>query len=53
MTRKTDVTQTTVDGPHDSECRATDLVKRFTPSDHFPQNNTPAEHVALLRVVGT
>lgn len=40
-----------MNGPHDAKSRAADLIERFTPCGHLPQNDAPAEHVAFLRVV--
>jgi len=42
---------TSVDRPHDAECRAADLVEGLPARDHLPQDDAPAEHVTLLTVV--
>lgn len=42
---------TSVDGPHDAEGRATDLVVGLLAGDDLPQDDGPAEHVTLLTVV--
>lgn len=38
-------------GPHDAECRATDFFEGLPAGDDLPQDDAPAEHVALLAVV--
>lgn len=42
---------TSVDGPHDAEGRAADLVVGLLASDDLPEDDGPAEHVTLLTVV--
>ena len=42
---------TSVDGPHDTEGRAADLVEGLLACDDLPQDDAPAEHVTLLTVV--
>lgn len=42
---------TSVDGPHDAEGGAADLVVGLLAGDDLPEDDGPAEHVALLTVV--
>ena len=42
---------TVVNCPHDPEGGPPDLIERLPAGDHLPQNDAPAEHVALLTVV--
>lgn len=42
---------TSVDGPHDAEGGAADLVVGLLAGDDLPQDDGPAEHVTLLTVV--
>lgn len=42
---------TSVDGPHDAEGGAADLVVGLLAGDDLPEDDGPAEHVTLLAVV--
>lgn len=42
---------TSVDGPHDAEGGAADLVVGLLAGDDLPEDDGPAEHVTLLTVV--
>lgn len=40
-----------MDGPHDAEGGAADLIVGLLAGDDLPQDDGPAEHVTLLTVV--
>lgn len=42
---------TVVHGPHDAKSRSSDFIKGLPASDHLPENDPPAEHIALLAVI--
>lgn len=42
---------TVVHRPHDPESRSSDLVEGFSAGDDFPEDDAPAEDVALLAVI--
>lgn len=48
-----EVCLTLVHCPHDAEGRGATVLKGLPSRQHLPQDDAPAEHVALLRVVGT
>lgn len=44
---------TIMNGPHNAKGWSSDFIKGLPASDHFPQNDAPAEHIALLTVITT
>lgn len=44
---------TIMDSPHNAKSRSSNFIKGLPTSDHFPQNDTPAEHIALLTIIAT
>lgn len=44
---------TIMHSPHNAKSWSSNFIKRLPASDHFPQNDTPAEHIALLTIIAT
>lgn len=44
---------TIMDSPHNAKSWSSNFIKGLFASDHFPQNYTPAEHIALLTIIAT
>lgn len=44
---------TIVHGPHNAKSWSSNFIKGFSARDHFPENDAPAKHIALLTVIAT